>query len=106
MGCCSSAEEPIKIVYHPMNDVLPSAPETDQIYEILEFWFCTTYTEWDRTNHIKPLNVLIPSLEKRDDVTSEAVSPQEPSDIIGIVNPKDVDELQKKLQHSLNMPDE
>ena len=105
MGCGGSkAEEPIKIHYHPLNGPLPSAPETDQIYEILEFWFCTTYTEWDRTNHVKPLGELAPSLEKKD----EAVTPQdqEPSDVKGVVNPKDVDELQKVLQQTLSMPDE
>ena len=105
MGCGNSkVDEPIKIAYHPLNGVLPSAPETDQIYEILEFWFCTTYTEWDRSDHIRPLEELtLMSFEKKHD---EAVTAQEPADIQGVVNPKDVDELQKKLQLTLKMPDE
>lgn len=83
MGCGGSkVEEPIKIAYHPMNGVLPSAPETDLIYEILEFWFCTPYTEYDRSNHIKPLDELMAMpLESKHDGTTEGVSIKEPSDI-------------------------
>ena len=109
MGCGGSkAEEPIKIEYHPMNDVLPSAPETDQIYEILEFWFCTTYTEFDRTNHIKPLGELTQPLERKDDATSQQAvmpPPEEPGDVKGVVNPGGADELQKILQQTLKIPD-
>lgn len=66
MGCGGSKpEEPIK-KFHPLNGPLPSAPDTEIIYEILEFWFCTSYTEWDRSNHIKPLDELSQSLERKD----------------------------------------
>ena len=67
-----------------MNGPLPSASETELIYEILEFWFSTTYTEWDRTNHIKPLDELTQSLEKKE-VNTMSDSP---------------------LQQALNMPDQ
>jgi len=58
MGCGGSkVTEPVKShmpTYHPLNKPIDEEDAT-KIYEILEYWFCTPYTEFDRTNHIKDL---------------------------------------------------
>ena len=61
MGCGGSkADEPHKIklphvpTYHPLNKPIDE-DNAVKIYEILEYWFCTPYTEFDKTNHIKDL---------------------------------------------------
>ena len=55
MGCINSLVEEPQKKFHPFNCPVQAEHE-EQIYEILEFWFESKYTAFDRTNHIKPLN--------------------------------------------------
>ena len=57
MGCGGSKTiEPKKLpTYHPLNKPIQNEEDERKIYEILEYWFCTQYTDFDKTNHIKDL---------------------------------------------------
>jgi hypothetical protein len=65
MGCCpccaSKPEEPTKLppkYYDKFNCPIPKeVQENDKkIYSVLEYWFCTPFTEFDKSNHVRPLD--------------------------------------------------
>ena len=63
MGCCGSkeVEEPVKPppkLYNPFNCPIPKEISVNEqkIYSVLEYWFCSPYTEFDRGNHIRSLD--------------------------------------------------
>ena len=65
MGCGGSKGtiEPSKLPnYHPMNKPITNEDDQRKIYEILEYWFCTQYTKFDKENHIKDLDA--PKIKK------------------------------------------
>lgn len=82
MGCGGSkiVEPSHKPTYHVLNKPIGDEEDAKKIYEILEYWFCTPFTDFDKVNHIKDLkppkgcfnkkkveNDPIGNLEKRDE---------------------------------------
>ena len=61
LACCSPIE------YHPFNRPVSfvhelagkvDVHEPHRIYEVLEYWFCSRFSDDDRTDHIKTVRML------------------------------------------------
>ena len=64
MGCGSSKDttEPQRVPkYHPFNAPIGEDQQT-KIYAILQYWFCTQFTQADKADHVIDLNppIIIP----------------------------------------------
>ena len=51
--CMTRKKVPPPKIYHPINQ--PCTRLEDQIYEVLEFWFCTDYTIEEKVDHVKDI---------------------------------------------------
>jgi hypothetical protein len=55
MGCFKSKKQ-IPDLYHPFNAPLPPGTEKN-VYDILEYWFCSEFTAHDRNFHVMPSSI-------------------------------------------------